>query len=140
MRLATITNWAYGTTVALTLASAITMLLASGAQDAERAAVAQRYTLDQASTSVAEDVSALSDQAQGYVVSGNADHLAEYRKEAAQLRSVEDRLHRLKDVGAQASRLFDKRSNKSPHAGSHRNAAMSVRRTTYSERSWAAIC
>ena len=37
MRLATITNWAYGATVALSLVSGATMLLASGAQDRERA-------------------------------------------------------------------------------------------------------
>lgn len=36
MRLATITNWAYGATVVLTLISGTTMLLASGAQDRER--------------------------------------------------------------------------------------------------------
>jgi len=42
MRLATITNWAYGLTVFLALAAGTTMLLASNAQEDERAAVAQR--------------------------------------------------------------------------------------------------
>ena len=41
MRLSTITNWAYGATVLLTLASGTTMLFASGAEQRERAAVAQ---------------------------------------------------------------------------------------------------
>ena len=48
MRLATITNWAYAATVVLTIASSTTMLLASNATDRERAAVEQRYRLDQA--------------------------------------------------------------------------------------------
>lgn len=38
----TITNWAYGLTVGLTLISGTTMLIASRADDRERAAVAQR--------------------------------------------------------------------------------------------------
>jgi len=42
MRIATITNWAYGITVALTLVSGGAMLLASQADERERAAVAQR--------------------------------------------------------------------------------------------------
>lgn len=36
------TNWAYGITVALTLASGIAMLMASSADNAERRAVEQR--------------------------------------------------------------------------------------------------
>jgi hypothetical protein len=39
MRLATITNWAYGVTVALSLISGGTMLLASRAQSEELAAL-----------------------------------------------------------------------------------------------------
>jgi hypothetical protein len=52
MRLAAITKWAYGITLALTATSAATMLMASAAQDIERAAVAQRFTLDHASDGV----------------------------------------------------------------------------------------
>ena len=42
MRLATITNWAYGATVVLTIVSSTTMIFASNAQEHERAAVEQR--------------------------------------------------------------------------------------------------
>ena len=55
MRLATITNWAYGVTVALTLASGATMLIASNAQEEERIAVAQRYMLDRATDTIEQD-------------------------------------------------------------------------------------
>ena len=41
------TNWAYGITVALTLASGIAMLMASSADNAERRAVEQRQAFDQ---------------------------------------------------------------------------------------------
>ena len=59
MRLATITNWAYGATVALTLLSGATMILASNAQDRERSAVEQRYRLDQATEKLGDEVFAL---------------------------------------------------------------------------------
>lgn len=52
MRIATMTNWAYGITVALTLASGIAMLMASSADNAERRAVEQRQAFDQLSEEV----------------------------------------------------------------------------------------
>lgn len=105
MRLATITNWAYGATVLLTLASATTMLLASDAQENERAAVAQRYQLDQATSKIGTEVSALNDQARQFVITGEPSHLIAYRRETAALRSVEDRVRHLKDSGAAADEL-----------------------------------
>ncbi len=45
MRIATITNWAYGVTVCLTIASGIVMLMASHADNVERQAVKQRQIL-----------------------------------------------------------------------------------------------
>ena len=82
MRLVTITNWAYGATVALTLASGTTMLLASSAQERERAAVAERQALDAATSHVDEDVGVLSGLAREYAISGNAADLIAYRREA----------------------------------------------------------
>ncbi len=46
MRIATITNWAYGITVGLTLASGSAMLMASSADRVERQAVQQRQVFD----------------------------------------------------------------------------------------------
>ena len=105
MRLATITNWAYGVTVALTLASGATMLLASAAQDRERAAVEQRYALDQATSSVDEDVAALSGLARQYAISGGTADLTAYQREAATLGAVEERTRHIRDAGASADEL-----------------------------------
>jgi diguanylate cyclase (GGDEF)-like protein len=105
MRLATITNWAYGVTVALTLASGATMLLASSAQDRERAAVEQRYALDQATSGVDEDVAALSGLARQYAISGGAADLTAYQREAAALGTVEGRTRHIRDAGASPDEL-----------------------------------
>lgn len=105
MRLATITNWAYGATVALTLASCTTMLFASAAQDRERSAVSRRYDLDHATSTVDEDVGALSGLARQYAISGNGADLTAYRRELAQLHSVEERTRRIRDAGASADEL-----------------------------------
>lgn len=100
MRIATITNWAYGATVALTIISGATMLLASGAEDRERAAVEQRARFDELTADVKEDSLILTEQAREYVLTGDPTSLIVYRREAGALRSVEDRIARLKDAGA----------------------------------------
>ena len=105
MRLSTITNWAYGATVALTLLSGTTMLLASGAEQRERAAVVQRATFDDLTATLEEDVYRASEQARGYVVTRDASHLVAYQREKAVMRSVEDRVSHLRDAGASASEL-----------------------------------
>ncbi len=105
MRLSTITNWAYGATVFLTLASGATMLMASGAEEGERAAVAQRQQFDQLTASLEKDVYRLTEQARGYVITGDPSHLVAYRRERDDERSVEQRIAHLKDGGATISEL-----------------------------------
>jgi len=100
MRLATITNWAYGATVALTLVSAAAMLLASSAQQRERDAVAERYALDSATSHVDEDVDTLSGLARQYAVSGDPADLIAYQREAGSLQAVEQRTAHIRDAGA----------------------------------------
>ena len=100
MRLATITNWAYGATVALTLVSATTMLLASSAQERERDAVADRYALDSATSHADEDVDTLSGLARQYAVSGDPADLIAYQREAGDLKAVEQRTAHMRDAGA----------------------------------------
>lgn len=68
MRIATMTNWAYGITVALTLASGIAMLMASSADNAERRAVEQRRVFDQLSEEVESGARELSDLARLYII------------------------------------------------------------------------
>lgn len=65
------TNWAYGITVALTLASGIAMLMASNADTAERQAVQQRQIFDQLTEEVETDAWALSGLARAYVINKN---------------------------------------------------------------------
>jgi len=105
MRLVTITNWAYGATVALTLASSTTMLLASSAQERERVAVAERQALDSATSHVDEDVDVLSGLAREYAISGNAADLIAYQREAGILAAVEQRTQHIRDAGASADEL-----------------------------------
>lgn len=105
MRLATITNWAYGATLVLTLISGTTMLLASNAQDHERAVVEQRYQLDKATGRLGSEIYALSDHARQYVNTGDPSYLVVYHRDVAALRSVEERIRHLGDAGASAEEL-----------------------------------
>ncbi|MBN8936350.1 MAG: hypothetical protein J0I13_08660, partial [Rhizobiales bacterium] len=89
----------------MTFASGATMLLASNVQEQERAAVAQRQRLDQASSKAAVEVSALRDKAREYVITGDAKHLESYRREVAALRSVEERIRHIEDVGASSDEV-----------------------------------
>lgn len=81
------------------------MLLASGAQDAERAAVDQRYRLDQATSALDTDMLTLTELARTFVVTGDATHLDLYTREVQALGSVEARLAHVRDVGAAPDEL-----------------------------------
>ncbi len=105
MRLVTITNWAYGATVVLTLTSGTTMLLASSAQQQERAAVGQRYALDRATATIEDDVLALSELARQYAINGDASDLLAYERVRRELGTVEARTRGIRDAGAGADEL-----------------------------------
>ncbi|MCU6667769.1 diguanylate cyclase [Enterobacteriaceae bacterium H4N4] len=105
MRIATITNWAYGATVCLTLASGVTMLMASSAENVERQAVEQRYVFDQLTEEVEVDAWALSDLARLYVIRQDPAVLQSHQQKAASMVKVEHRLQKLKDVGASDDEL-----------------------------------
>jgi len=105
MRIATITNWAYGSTVALTLVSGTFMLLAAQAEQVERAAVAQREQLDQLTDRVREEALLESDQARLYSVDASPSHLIIYRRAATGQASATARIGRLADAGAQPAEL-----------------------------------
>lgn len=99
------TNWAYGITVALTLASGMAMLMASSADNAERRAVEQRQVFDQLSEEVESGAWELSDLARLYIIQKNQDVLREYRQQAQTIAGIEHRLVKLKDNGATAEEL-----------------------------------
>jgi diguanylate cyclase (GGDEF)-like protein len=105
VRIATITNWAYGITVSLTLASGIAMLIASNADNAERRAVEQRQVFDQLSEEVESAAWELSDLTRLYVIKKNQDILQEYQQQAQTNVTIEHRLEKLKDSGATTEEL-----------------------------------
>ncbi|HBP34902.1 MAG TPA: hypothetical protein DD675_14500 [Raoultella ornithinolytica] len=106
MRIATMTNWAYGITVCLTITSGIAMLMASNAETAERQAVQQRQIFDQLTETVETESWELSDLARAYVINKNPDVLQEYRQQARSLTTIEQRLEKLKDRGATPQELM----------------------------------
>ena len=106
MRIATMTNWAYGATVCLTIASGIAMLMASGAEKVERQAVEQRYLFDRLSEEVEVDAWALSDLARLYVIKKDPATLEAWRQKADAQTAVEHRLQKLRDAGAGSEELL----------------------------------
>ncbi|MGG7523765.1 diguanylate cyclase [bacterium BS0013] len=100
MRIATITNWAYGATVCLTIASGIIMLMASNADTAERQAVEQRQRFDELTEDVETDAWSQSDLARLYVIKKDPQALKEYNQSEKNLKSIELRLEKLRDNGA----------------------------------------
>lgn len=105
MRIATITNWAYGATVCLTIVSGVVMLMASNADNVERQAVEQRQVFDQLTEEVEVEIWSLSDLARLYVIKQDSDVLAEYQQKEQSMKAVEHRLVKLKDNGATEEEL-----------------------------------
>lgn len=105
MRIATITNWAYGATVCLTIASGIIMLMASNADTLERQAVEQRQKFDQLTEDIETDIWAQSDLARLYVIKKDPQVLREYNQAENSLKSIELRLEKLQDNGASDEEL-----------------------------------
>ncbi len=105
MRIATITNWAYGATVCLTIASGIIMLMASGADNAERQAIEQRQRFDELTENIETDAWIQSDLARLYVIKKNPQILDEYNASEKKLKSIELKLEKLQDTGASDDEL-----------------------------------
>ncbi len=104
MRIATITNWAYGITVGLTLASGSAMLMASSADRVER----RRYSSARSlipSDEVENDAWALSDLARLYVIKPSPETLTQYQQLQQTDKSIEQRLGGLK-ITAPAARSW----------------------------------
>jgi len=105
VRIATITNWAYGATVCLTIASGIIMLMASGADNAERQAIEQRQRFDELTENIETDAWIQSDLARLYVIKKNPQILDEYNASEKKLKSIELKLEKLQDTGASDDEL-----------------------------------
>ncbi len=105
MRIATITNWAYGITVGLTLASGSAMLMASSADRVERRGGTAAPVFDTLSDEVENDAWALSDLARLYVIKPSPETLTQYQQLQQTDKSIEQRLGGLKDNGASREEL-----------------------------------
>ncbi|EOZ6411846.1 diguanylate cyclase [Cronobacter turicensis] len=105
MRIATITNFAYGATVALTLASGVVLMMASDADKAERAAVRQSTAFDRLTETVEQETYALTELARVYVVERRPEDLAAWRAKKSQTDKDEAHLARLRDLGAAPEEL-----------------------------------
>ncbi|HHA1731378.1 TPA: diguanylate cyclase [Enterobacter hormaechei subsp. xiangfangensis] len=105
MRIATITNWAYGATVCLTIASGIVMLMASNADNVERQAVKQRQIFDQLTEEIEAETWMLSDLARLYAIKKEPDVLKTYQAKEGELKNIERKLGQLKDTGATGEEL-----------------------------------
>ncbi|ENG8677570.1 diguanylate cyclase [Enterobacter hormaechei] len=105
MRIATITNWAYGVTVCLTIASGIVMLMASHADNVERQAVKQRQIFDQLTEEIEAETWMLSDLARLYAIKKEPDVLKTYQAKEGELKNIEHKVGQLKDTGATGEEL-----------------------------------
>lgn len=105
MRIATITNWAYGATVCLTIAAGVAMVLASNADRAERDAVRQRDLFDQLTFEIENDLAELTDQARLAAVTDDPSHAIAYARTLSALGTVEHRMAKLTDAGASRDEL-----------------------------------
>jgi GAF domain-containing protein/HAMP domain-containing protein len=81
------------------------MVLASNADRTERAAVRQRDLFDQLTFEIENDLSELTEQARLAAVTDDPSHAIAYERTSVALGSVEHRLAKLKDVGADRQEL-----------------------------------
>ncbi|XUY28971.1 diguanylate cyclase [Agrobacterium sp. rho-8.1] len=89
MRISTITNWAYGITVALTAVSGAAFLMSSRSAFEERLAVEEHLTLDTLTEELALEAETRTDEARLYVMRGEDRHLLAFRAEEETERSLE---------------------------------------------------
>lgn len=81
MRIATITNWAYGITLLLTFGSGAAFMAAVHADDQERFAVERRSAYMRIADDVELIVERMTDQARLYAIRGEAEHKAQWLRD-----------------------------------------------------------
>nr|WP_298094029.1 diguanylate cyclase [uncultured Shinella sp.] len=89
MRITTITNWAYGITVALTALSGAAFILSSRSAVEERAAAEQHLMLDTLAEELALGAEVSTDEARLYVMRGEERHLQAFQIDEAEERQRE---------------------------------------------------
>ena len=106
MRIATITNFAYIATVALTLASGVALFTASNAERAEREAVAHSRVSDTLIDELEKDAYALTDLAREAVVRRQPEQIDAWRQQLEKDIKLEDRLVRFRDRSATTEEIL----------------------------------
>lgn len=106
VRIATITNFAYISTVVLTLASGVALFTASNAERAERQAIAHSRVSDTLVDELERDAYALTDLAREAVVRRQPEQIDAWRQQLDADIKLEDRLVQLRDRDATTDEIL----------------------------------
>ncbi|AYG68446.1 MULTISPECIES: sensor domain-containing diguanylate cyclase [unclassified Rhizobium] len=99
MRITTITNWAYGITVVLTVLSAVAFILSARSAIQERQAVEQHLLLNSMGEELALAAEETTDEARLYVMRGAARHLDAFTVDEGEERRRDTALNSLRGSG-----------------------------------------
>ena len=99
MRIATITNWAYGVTLLLTTLSAGAFILSARSAGQERSALQQHVELGDMAEELAIGVEETSDQARLYVIRGESRHYDAFKQAAGDDSHRDATIENLKSFG-----------------------------------------
>ncbi len=99
MRITTITNWAYGITVVLTVLSAAAFILSARSAVQERQAVEQHLLLNSMGEELALGAEETTDEARLYVMRGEARHLDAFTVDEGEERRRDTAINKLRGLG-----------------------------------------
>lgn len=105
MKISTITNWAYGVTVFLTVLSGIAFILSVDSAHEERKAVEVHLVLNELGEQLEIDAELRTDEARLYVMRGNAAHLAAFEVYNAEEHRLEEKARHAEEFGATGDEL-----------------------------------
>jgi len=105
MRISTITNWAYGITVLLTVLSGAAFILSAYSATQERIAVQEHLALDDLGEELALGAEETTDEARLYVMRGEDRHLQNFQGKEGEERRRETAIGKVRTLGASASEL-----------------------------------
>lgn len=105
MRITTITNWAYGITVVLTVLSAAAFILSARSAIQERQAVEQHLLLNSMGEELALGAEETTDEARLYVMRGETRHLDAFTVDEGEERRRDTAINTLRGLGIPAAEL-----------------------------------
>lgn len=105
MKISTITNWAYGVTVLLTVLSGIAFILSVDSAHDERKAVEVHLVLNELGEQLEIDAELRTDEARLYVMRGEAAHLAAFEVYNAEEHRLEEKARHAEEFGATSDEL-----------------------------------